>query len=121
MKYVLFAHYAGFDMDDPEDFVNNSWFIGETTDPKEAKKMAKKEIDDYIEGQVFSRFDNPDDYEGAEKEELLEEIKDFVDYFETSITRIKKPSEKQETLATLHFDHEYYFEDLKVEVIKLDE
>lgn len=42
MKYVLFAYFAGFDMDDPEDLTNNAWLVGETTDPKVAEDMAKK-------------------------------------------------------------------------------
>jgi len=114
MKYLLVAHYAGFDLYDPEDLVNSSWFVGQAMTETEAVDLAAKEIDKYINDQLESRFDLDD-------EDLdQKEVEDYRNRYEVSITNIRIPSDKMETVATLWLDAEYYYEDLKIEVIKME-
>lgn len=115
MKYLLVAHYAGFDLDDPEDLVNNSWIVGQAMTETEAVDLAAKEIENYINEQIENRFDLDD--EDLDKNE----VEDFRNRYEVSITNIRIPSDKMETIATLYLDADYYYEDLKIEVIKLEE
>jgi len=115
MKYLLVAHYAGFDLYDPEDLVNSSWFVGEAMTETEAIDLAAKEIDNYVNEQVESRFDLDD-------EDLdEEEVEDFKDSYKISIKQLLILRDKSETIAHLYKNAEYYFEDLKIDVIMLGE
>lgn len=119
MKYILFAHFAGFDVDDPGDLANSAWLVGETTDPKVAEDMSKKEIDDFINQEVDNRFDVCEEYMTDEEKE---EVNLFKKEFKTSLTSIRIPGTKLETIATLyHNGGDCYYETLKIEVIKLED
>lgn len=117
MKYLLIGHYAGFDLDDPEDLVNNGFTVGTCDTIEEVILLTIRELNNFVNEQVENRFDLDD-------EDLdLEEVDNFTDSYEmTVVDELSLENiEINETTVVGHLykDGEYYFEDLKIEVVYL--
>lgn len=114
MKYLVYANYAGFDLDDPEDMTTNSWTVGVYDSEKEVVDATNSELEQYVDDQVQCRFNLDEDDP--------EEIECFKNRFEVSVYSIRNDRLNESSLVgELYLDGEYYFESLKVYAVKLED
>lgn len=114
MKYLVYANYAGFDLDDPEAMSTNSWTVGLYDNEKDILSATDQEIKDYIDDELDCRFD----LDSTDPEEL----EDFKNRFEVSVYSIRDDKLNEASLVgELWLDSEYYFESLKVYAVKLED